>query len=106
MSIQIERLMKKYPQIFYDVSYEGNSKFGVFLGDGTWVYMGTWLYMTPSWYCRRSDCGTIHEYTIKDVLDAARDIYQNKVRWIDEHPEETENIQLVLSGAYDRGHKQ
>ena len=103
MSIQIERLMKKYPQIFESVSYEGNGMdywADVPLGDGTW------LYMNPSWYCRRSDCGTIHEYTIENVLDAARYIYQNKVRWIDEHPEETENIQLVLSGAYDRGHKQ
>ena len=102
MSIQIERLMKKYPQIFYDVSYEGNGidKWGCPEGDGTW------LYMKPSWYCRRSDCGTIHEYTIKDVLDAARYIYQNKARWIDENPNDTKHIQLILSGAYDRGHKQ
>jgi|19_taG_2_1085344.scaffolds.fasta_scaffold10721_3 hypothetical protein len=102
MSIQIERLMKKYPQIFYDVSYEGNGidEYGDPLGDGTW------LYMNPSWYTDSTDCGIIHEPTIKDVLFVARYIYQNKARWIDENPNDTKHIQLILSGAYDRPHKQ
>ena len=80
MSKQIERLMEKFPQVFYDVSYEGNNEFG----------QGTWLYMRPGWYCDRGDCGTIHEYTIAEVIQDARSVYQNKERWIREHPTETD----------------
>jgi len=98
MSIQIARLMKKYPQIFYDVSYDGNGigEYGEPLGGGTW------LHMRPSWYSDScNDCGTIHEYTIKDVLFFAKRAYQDKARWIDDNPNDTKHIQLILSGAYD-----
>tara|TARA_R100000951_G_scaffold87241_1_gene74981 strand:- start:324 stop:602 length:279 start_codon:yes stop_codon:yes gene_type:complete len=92
MSKQISKLMKKYPQIFYGVSYEGNED-----GGG-----GTWVFMNPSWYSPRAETGQIHEYTIRDVLSEARGIWQDKERWIEEHPEDIEDIGLVLSGAYDK----
>lgn len=92
MSKQIQKLMEKYPQIFYDVSYEGNEA-----GGG-----GTWLFMNPSWYCLRTETGSIHEHTIKEVLFAASGIWQDKARWIEEHPEDIEDIEMVLSGAYDK----
>ena len=98
MSKQITKLMKKYPQVFESVSYEGNGidKWGCPEGDGTW------LYLQPSWYSLRTETSAIHEYTIKDVLEAASDIYQDKAHWIKYHPGDTKEIELVLSGAYDK----
>ncbi len=87
MSIQITRLMKKEPQIFYDVSYED--------GDGIW------LYMNPGWYCCASDTGTIHEHTVTEILWCAKNIYQDKDRWISEHPTERDEIKKILAGDYD-----
>lgn len=85
MSKQIEKLMQRRPDVFYDVSYEGN-------GDGTW------LYMQPGWYCASSDCGTIHEYTIKDVLACAKHIYFDEQRWRDEHPEHEGPLPVYKKG--------
>tara|TARA_R110001606_G_scaffold16281_1_gene65761 strand:+ start:625 stop:921 length:297 start_codon:yes stop_codon:yes gene_type:complete len=92
MSKQIDRLMEKFPQVFYDVSYEGNNEYG----------QGTWLYMQPGWYCESSDCGTIHEYTIAEVIRCSKCIYQNKERWIKEHPTETDEHEKMLRGDYDK----
>ncbi len=92
MSKQIERLMQKHPQIFYSVSYEGNGYFGD----------GTWLYMRPGWYCHASDTGTIHEWTIADVLSCASRIYQDKERWIEENPTDTVEHTKIRNGDYDR----
>ena len=93
MSIQIERLMEKYPQIFYEVIYYGNRE----------EYDdGTWLYMNPSWYSISTDSGVIHEWSIAEVLKYARQVYQDKDRWIEEHPDETEEIQKILNGEYDK----
>ena len=90
--------MEKEPHIFYDVSYEGNGfdQEGCPLGDGTW------LYMRPSWYCGRSDCGTIHEHTIRDVIDCAKNIYQDKQRWVNENSADVGEVKNVLAGKYDR----
>jgi len=98
MSKRIERLMEKFPQVFYDVSYEGNGvdQWGRNTGDGTW------LYMRPGWYCASSDCGTIHEYTIAEVLRCAKAAYQDKDRWIASHPTDIEEIEKILNGDYDK----
>jgi len=98
MSKQIEKLMAKYPQVFYEVSYEGNGfgKWGDPTGDGTW------LYMRPGWYCCRADTGTIHEHTIKGVLDCAREAYQDKGRWESENPDATDEIVKMMAGDYDK----
>lgn len=98
MSKQIDRLMAKHPEICQMVSYEGNDKdkYGDPRGDGTW------LYLHPSWYADQ-DCGTIHEYTIKEVLHVFHhNIEQDKQRWIDEHPEEPDEIANIRAGKYDR----
>ena len=92
MSIQIERLMEKYPQIFYEVVYYDNHENGD----------GTWLYMNPSWYCRATDCGIIHEWSIAEVLKCARHIYQDKDRWIEANPDATEEIKRIISGEFDK----
>ncbi len=92
MSKQIKKLMDRNPEIFYDVSYEGNDEYGD----------GTWLYMRPGWYCASSDCGSIHEHTIAEVLDCAKHIYQNKERWIDENPADVDEIANILAGKYDK----
>tara|TARA_R110001599_G_scaffold267616_1_gene468510 strand:+ start:524 stop:817 length:294 start_codon:yes stop_codon:yes gene_type:complete len=97
MSKQIERLMKKYPQIFYDVSYEGNFEFK----DGEWGD-GTWLFMNAGWYCLHSECGTIHEYSIKEVLYCASRIYQDKEGWAEENPDDTETLKKMWAGDYDK----
>jgi len=97
MSIQIERLMKKYPQIFTEAIYYGNRE----------EYDdGTWLYMNPSWYCSSTECGAIHEWSIAAVLKCARHVYQDKDRWIEEHPNETEEIKRILNGEFDKTGKQ
>ena len=92
MSKQIKRLMKKHPQIFYDVSYEGNDEWGD----------GTWLYMNAGWYCHLSECGTIHEYSIKEVLDCASKIYQDKEGWAKENPNDTKELAKMWAGDYDK----
>lgn len=92
MSKQIARLMERYPQIFYSVSYEGNK----------WDGDGTWLFMRPGWYDKRTECGTIHEYSISDVLAAAAEAFQDKDRWIADHLNEADEIEKVLRGDYDR----
>ena len=97
MSVQIARLMAKYPNVLYDVSYEGNGvdRFGTPTGDGTW------LYMRPGWYCAASDTGSIHEYTINEVIDCWKHAYQDKERWIDEHPNEPDEAANIRAGKYD-----
>ena len=96
MSIQIERLMKKHPQIFVGVDYDGN--IDTLHRDGG----GTWLYLSPSWYCTASDCNFIHEYSIASVLECAKHIYQDKDRWIKANPDETEDIQRMMNGEFDK----
>ena len=90
MSKQIERLIKEHPEIFNDVSYEGNGE----RGDGTW------LYLQPSW--RYEGAGHIHEYTIKEVLDCAKDVYQSKEDWIEENPNDLRTIAEIRAGKYDK----
>ena len=87
MSIQIERIMKKHPQIFYDVSYEDSD--------------GIWIFMNPSWYCAWSETGCIHEWTIKDVMYCARNIFQDKQRFIEENPNDHKAHKRILSGEFD-----
>jgi len=98
MSKQIEKLMAKHPNILYSVSYEGNGidRWGYNTGDGTW------LYMRPGWYCAGSDCGSIHEYTIAEILDCWKHAYQDKQRWADEHPTNNEDeIAAMMRGDHD-----
>jgi hypothetical protein len=93
MSIQIKRLMEKYPQVIESISFEGNRN-----GDGTWIYL------FPSWYSDSTDTGTIHEYTIQEVVEQFKGIYQDKERWIAEHhhhPSEFEDHKRILSGEFD-----
>lgn len=92
MSKQIKRLMDKHPEIFYDVSYEGNDEFGD----------GTWLYMQPGWYCAASDTGSIHEHSIKEVLECAKHAYQDNERWIAEHASEPDEIANIKAGKYNK----
>jgi len=102
MSKQIERLMKKYPQVFHDVEYGGNvNKNGDPVPLQSWG-SGTWLYMNPSWYCTASDSNFIHEYSIAGVLDCAKHIYQDKERWIEANPDETEDIKRMMRGDFDK----
>ena len=104
MSIQIERLMKKYPQVFIDVEYLGNVD-TIINGCIQSYGDGTWLYMSPGWYCTASDCNFIHEWSIASVLECAKHIYQNKERWIEEHSDETDSsepIQRMMSGEFDK----
>lgn len=98
MSKQIEKLIAKHPNVFQSVSYEGNGRdsYGIPYGDGTW------LYMEAGWYCGRSDCGSIHEHSIAEVLDCWKHAYQDKQRWADEHPENNEEeIAAMMRGDYD-----
>jgi hypothetical protein len=98
MSKQIEKLMAKHPNVFQSVSYEGNGidRWGQNTGDGTW------LYMEAGWYCAGSDCGSIHEYTIAEVLECWKYAYQDKQRWADEHPTNNEDeIAAMMRGDHD-----
>ena len=89
MSKQISRLIRQYPQIIQSVSYEGDD--------------GIWLYMNPGWYCQRTDCGTIHEYTIKEVLQAFKQRKWDGKRWIDENPiGNTKEIKNIKLGKYNQ----
>jgi hypothetical protein len=87
MSKQIERVMKKHPQIFYDVSYEGSD--------------GIWLYMNPSWYCSESETGCIHDYTVKDVMRCAKNIYQDKEWYMEENPDNHKAHKRIINGEFD-----
>lgn len=99
MSKQIQKLIEKHPNVFQSVSYEGNGRdeCGIPFGDGTW------LYMEAGWYCSRSDCGSIHEHTIAEVIDCWKHAYQDKQRWDDEHPQacNDEDREKMWRGDYD-----
>jgi len=58
--------------------------------------------MNPSWYCTASDSNFIHEYSIAGVLDCAKHIYQDKERWIEANPDETEDIKRMMRGDFDK----
>lgn len=87
MSKQIERVMKKHSQIFYDVSYEDSD--------------GIWLYMNPSWYCSESETGCIHDYTVKDVMRCVKNIYQDKERYMEENPDNHKAHKRIINGEFD-----
>tara|TARA_R100000664_G_scaffold16992_1_gene25864 strand:+ start:1254 stop:1577 length:324 start_codon:yes stop_codon:yes gene_type:complete len=87
MSKQIERVMKKHPQIFYHASYEGSD--------------GIWLYMNPSWYCSESETGCIHDYTVKDVMRCVKNIYQDKEWYMEENPNDHKAHKRIINGEFD-----
>lgn len=72
MSKQLFALQEKHPDIVQSISLEGED--------------GYWLYLEPGWYCLRTDCGTIHEYTVKACLQRFRDKTWNPQRWNSEYP--------------------
>ena len=95
LSKQIQKLLDLYPEVFQDVSYEGN-------GYDSWGNdrgNGTWLYLNPGW--RYDGMGLIHEHTIKDVMDAVRFIYQDRDEWIAQNPDDEDLIRDIESGKYD-----
>ena len=68
MSIQISRLITKYPNLFEDnVSYEGE--------DGIWISprMG---YMNPY-----TNTHCIHEWNVKDCLEQMRELISDPSSW-------------------------
>lgn len=40
-----------------------------------------WVYMKPGWYCARTDCGTVHEDTVKETIAALRGASYDIERW-------------------------
>tara|TARA_R100000322_G_scaffold131601_1_gene87583 strand:+ start:706 stop:1146 length:441 start_codon:yes stop_codon:yes gene_type:complete len=105
LSKQIQKLLDLYPEVFQDVSYEGNGARydrtpdkGFTVGE-PFERAGTWLYLQPSWFYE--DMGLIHEWSIKDVMACVKDIYQDKNQYAENYPDDKETLKEIESGKYD-----
>ena len=54
MNKGMERLLKKYGDVIESIHRENN--YGV----------DYWIYLKKGYICKETECGTIHEYTLKD----------------------------------------
>lgn len=67
MSKQIEKMVKDSPEKFESWHSE--------ITDGKKDY---WVYCAPPYYCPEMECGTIHEFTVKETLEKMRTVVEGE----------------------------
>lgn len=87
VSKMITDLIQSHPAVFESVSYEDED--------------GIWLYLNPGWYCLATECGFVHEWSVREVLASAKGIYQDKDRYMRENAGHVGAIVAMRAGLYD-----